>query len=360
MCMLKTPAIGGLTPGPDEPLFPSMDCVSVPEFTGKGTVQSYDEVVNLLSSRKYDGTSQYWWRVKATGHVLYGKFDVQSPSRELRLRILIFASESPSRAAELVGDTVLQTEWVDPMKPPFESPSNLLHIDRKELQPVELFTRTVEVVRYNGTHYVHKFMGYLSQPSSFASEIKNHQRVLGSSFVPKLHGIVTHHGANRGLLLEFVDGKNLSDLSSSINASERYHITSLILAAIEDFERRGYYPQDLKCANIVLRDRDRALFIVDLGEGFSEGMYLKDALRASGHGSILAEHMLYTLGRTVWELWIDDVPPEDQSEKPPDSLPPLICSLITGCCKGRFKTVQEVSDYYFEKLVASELGSQID
>ena len=241
------------------------------------------------------------------------------------------------------------------MKPPFDSPSDLPYIDRKELQTVALLTRTVEVVRYNEIKYVHKFMGYLSQPSSFATEIKNHQQVLGSRFVPKLYNVVTHNGANRGLLLEFVDGNNLSDLSSPIGPAERYHITSLILAAIEDFESRGYYPQDLKCANIVLRDHDKSLFIVDLGDGFSEGMYLEEAVRASGQGSILAAHMLYTLGRTVWELWIDDVPPGDRSEKAPDSLPLVICGLINDCCSGtRFKTVGEVKEQYLEKLVASE------
>ena len=72
---------------------------------------------------------------------------------------------------------------------------------------------------------------------------------------------LTHDGANRGLLLEFIDGNNLSDLSSSIGPAERYHITSLILAAIKDFEARGYYQQDLKCANIVQRDYDKSLFV---------------------------------------------------------------------------------------------------
>ena len=101
---------------------------------------------------------------------------------------------------------------------------------------------------------------------------------------------------------------------------------------------------------------DRSLFVVDLGGGFSEHMHLKEAIPAFGKGSILPKHMLYTLGRTLWELWIDDVPPADPSEKAPDFLPPLICHLINDCCIGtRFNTVGEAKNYYFEKLLENNI-----
>jgi len=87
-------------------------------------------------------------------------------------------------------------------------------------------------------------------------------------------------------------------------------------------------------------------------------MYLEEAVRASGQGSILSAHMLYTLGRTVWEFWIDDVPPGDRSEKAPDSLPLVICGLINACCNStRFKTVGEVKEQDFEKLVENPFQS---
>ena len=268
---------------------------------------------------------------------------------------MIFASATPSRAAELLQNEIISTEWVDPMKPPFDAPSELSYIDRNELQRIQLLTPNVELVQYNGMQYIHKFMGYISQPSSFEQEIMHHKKVFGCCFVPRLYNVVTFNGENRGLLLEFIDGKNLSDLSSSIDRIQLYRTSAKILEAVEELESHGYYPQDLKCANIVLRNLDMSLFVVDLGGGFSEGMHLKEARRAFGKGSILATHMLYTLGRTFWELWIDDVPPHDESEKAPNSLPPLIRGLINDCCSDtRFKTVGEAKDYYFERLFEFE------
>ena len=193
---------------------------------------------------------------------------------------MIFASTTPSRAAELINNEVVSTKWVDAMKPPFDAPSELSHIDRSQLQSIRLLTPNVEVVRYDGMHYVHKFMGYTSQPSSFEKEIMHHKRVLGSRFVPRLCNVVTFNGENHGLLLEFIDGGNLSDLSSSIERSQLSRVSATILEAIEDFESRGYYPQDLKCGNIVLHNCDWSLFVVDLGGGFSEYMHLKEAIPA--------------------------------------------------------------------------------
>jgi serine/threonine protein kinase len=316
-----------------------------------GKVVSYNDVTCLLSANMHDGTCMYWWRVKASGEVLYGKFDVRTPSQDLRLRVIISASQTPSRAAEVIGNNISSTEWVDPMKPPFIAPSELSSIDCKELRTVKRLTPSVDLVLRKGIQYIHKFMNYLSHPSSFENEIRHHQRVLGTRFVPRLCNVVTVNGKNRGLLLEFIDGDNLSDLASSLNHSQLYPITAAILEAISDFETRGYYPQDLKCANMVLRNSDRSLFVVDLGGGFSEGMHMREALQEFGKGSILPRHMLYTLGRTIWELWIDDIPPDDKMEEAPDDIPPLIRALINDCCRGvRFKTVTEAKDVYFQQL----------
>lgn len=170
------------------------------------------------------------------------------------------------------------------MKPPFYAPAAFIPIDRDELQTVKPLTPTVEIVQYKGKY---KFMNYLSQTVSFEMEITHHLRVLGSRFVPRLYNIVQHKGENRGLLLEFIDGKDLSELCSSLDSHQRYSITAATLDAIADFETHGYYPQDLKCANIVLRHSDM-VFVVDLSGGFSQGMYLPDDIRASGRGSILS------------------------------------------------------------------------
>lgn len=316
-------------------------------------VNSFDDVVSLLSSSRHDGTSRYWWRVKESGEVLYGKFDIPSPSKDVRFRVLLYASQSLTRAAQITDDEISSIEWVDPMKPPFVAPSPIPRIASEELHMVKHLTRSVEIVQYNGMHYIHKYMNYLSQPSSFEYEILHHQRVCGTSFVPRLCNVVTSHGKNRGLLLEFIDGDNLSELSGIVDRSTLYSITATILEAITDLEMRGYYPQDLKCANVVMRHSDKSLFVVDLGDGFSEGMHLQESVQAFGKGSIVAKHMLYTLGRTIWELWIDDVPPDDETKEAPNTLPPLIRTIINDCCRGvRFKTISEAKEAYFEKLLA--------
>ena len=86
-------------------------------------------------------------------------------------------------------------------------------------------------------------------------------------------------------------------------------------------------------------------------------MHLREALSAfkNGAGSILPRLMLYTIGRTVWELWIDDVPPENENEEAPSSLSILVRSLINDCCVGGmlFKSVAEVKEYYFDRLLAA-------
>jgi len=57
--------------------------------TATMTINSLGDVVNILSSRRHDGTSSYWWRIKVSGEVLYGHFDIPSPSNDQRLRVLV-------------------------------------------------------------------------------------------------------------------------------------------------------------------------------------------------------------------------------------------------------------------------------
>ena len=138
------------------------------------------------------------------------------------------------------------------MKPPFAAPSELPCIECEELHTVKPLAPGLEIIQYNGTYCIHKYMNYLSNPSSFEYEIMHHHRVCGSGFIPRLCN-VTSNGKNRGLLLEFIDGEILSEFSGTCNHSQLYSITGMILEAITDLEMRGYYPEDLKCANIVLR-----------------------------------------------------------------------------------------------------------
>lgn len=53
--------------------------------------------------------------------------------------------------------------------------------------------------------------------------------------------------------------------------------------------------------------------------------------------------MLYTLGKTVWELWIDDVPPE--TEEVPDTLQLLsTISFVTAVALHSLKLLQKLKN----------------
>jgi hypothetical protein len=70
--------------------------------------------------------------------------------------------------------------------------------------------------------------------------------------------------------------------------------------------------------------------------------------------------MLYTLGRTLWELWIDDIPPEEETQEASEGFPLLIRSLVDKCClDGPFKTITEVEEAYLSALRAMVLVSTL-
>lgn len=110
---------------------------------------------------------------------------------------------------------------------------------------------------------------------------------------------------------------------------ERYAITRSILEAILDLEKYRYYPQDLKCSNIMLGE-NHDLHIIDLGGGLTEGMYRLEAKDDILQGRIKPKDMLYTFGRTVWDLWD---PEFTGVEKRPQNgrLPTLIEEMVMEC-----------------------------
>ena len=85
-------------------------------------------------------------------------------------------------------------------------------------------------------------------------------------------------------------------------------ITFKIIRLAADLERRKFYHEDLKCSNIMRRDADGELFFIDLGGGLTQGMNREE------RESVICDHgpdaidALFTLGRTLWELWTADSP----------------------------------------------------
>jgi len=298
----------------------------------------------------------YWCKLRASGEVLYTEFDTRKPTSDLRTRVATFASQSSTRAAQHKADEISPIAWVDPMDKPFKAPPDIPFIEGTELTTEQILTRTLDIVLYQGTRYIHKYMDYMTQTTAIEQEFNNHRLVHDSPFVPKLLKIVKSEGQNRGLLLEYIDGQNLSDIIHSCGLSQLYTPTVCILEALVDLEKRGYYPLNLNCANIVLRDSDNAIFVVDLGSGFSRGMDMKLGRTEIGRGE-LSTQMLDILGRTILELWTDEILPDHSKVEVRLDLPPLIRELVTDCCLGsRFETIADAKEAYFIQLLAAAGG----
>ena len=124
---------------------------------------------------------------------------------------------------------------------------------------------------------------------------------------------------------------------------EKYTVVNLILDALNDLESRGYYPQDLKLPNILLSADKRSLYVIDLGAGLTEGMYRAESERAILQGKMQSKDMLYTFGRTVWDLY-DGNYPDELIVPVRGTLPPLIERLITECCGIGLKQELRVVD----------------
>lgn len=93
-----------------------------------------------------------------------------------------------------------------------------------------------------------------------------------------------------------------------------------------DLEKRGYYLLDLKCSNLLL-DKNRRLYVIDLGVGFTQGMYRPEAEENIVQGKVNGREMLYMLGRTVWQLWDDEFSPE-LVVPGGGTLPPVIDEMV--------------------------------
>jgi serine/threonine protein kinase len=199
---------------------------------------------------------------------------------------------------------------------------------------------SVDIVKYGGTKYVHKYMAVRSHAAhSFEFEITNYEKTVGSPYLMKLHYIVTYKDVNRGLLFEYASSKSLAHIR--LTPSEVYSIIMLLLNTLCDLEACGYYPQDLKLPNILVSDDKRLLHIVDLGSGLTEGMYRLESERSILRGKMTGRDMCYTFGKMVSQLYYenDDVPPVE-------TLPPLIRTIVMECCGNDLEPDIRVEDVH--------------
>lgn len=299
--------------------------------------------VVVLKSSHSSQTCRFWWKIKGgtKDDVLYGIFRTAEPSPGLCIRAATQAATSRTKAVEISENGhITETTWVDPLGPPFEAPLYIHRLPRDELAVIQQIHPGVDIVEYGGTKYVHKYMAVRSHAAhSFEFEITNYEKTVGSPYLMKLHYIVTYKDVNRGLLFEYSSSKSLAHIR--LTPSEVYSIIVLLLDALCDLEARGYYPQDLKLANILLSDDKRILKIVDLGSGLTEGMYRPGSERSILRGKMTGRDMCYTFGKTVSQLFYD----ENDDVIPVESLPPLIRRMVAECCGNDLDPDIRVEDF---------------
>lgn len=308
-------------------------------------VTKYEDVVNLTSKLR-NGLDKWWWKVKdgTEDDILYATFKPPKPDRELRERAVIAAYASKTNAVAISeSGEITEIPWVDPLEPPFTAPSHVFIIQRNELTLIRKIKNSVDVVEYKGIEYIHKYMTVSTTFYSFALEIENYEKTLGSPYLARLHYVVTHKGVNRGLLIEYLYSQSLNDIQ--LSSSEKYIIIGLILDALTDLEARGYYPQDLKLSNLLLDSKNRTLHVIDLGSGLTMGMYRPESERKimGVGGKMESRDMLYTFGRTVWDLY-DEEYPEELRVPLEGSLPPLIERMVTECCEDEVDPALRIVD----------------
>ena len=134
---------------------------------------------------------------------------------------------------------------------------------------------------------------------------------------------------------------------AKLTEADKYMTTQLILDMVADMESRGYYPQDLKCSNLLLDIKKRKLHLIDLGAGITRGMYRPEAESNILRGDITGRDMLYTLGRTLWELWDSESFLADLLHTLPvdGSLPSIIERMIKECCSEQVSPTAHVTDF---------------
>ena len=119
------------------------------------------------------------------------------------------------------------------------------------------------------------------------------------------------------------------------------NITARIVQVATDLENHNFYHEDLKCSNIVQQQSTGDIYFIDLGGGQTEGMY-----REERRGE--ASDALFTLGRTLWELWVGDWPwkgaPLDRVENE------TARKIIKDCEEGNVGTISELNQKYLSML----------
>ena len=215
-------------------------------------------------------------------------------------------------------------------------------IDYEDLSAIASgkLTSKVEVVLFQNTKYVHKFMTSDDQ-ESFETEAMIYLQLRGCDGVLELEAVVRRNGYVQGLLIPYVEGDNLCDVSIKREA-ERLQVTYRIMEIAAGLEKKGYYHQDLKCQNIVQRKSDGALYFIDWAQGITQGFYPPDSRDDLDDGIVEPKAGLFILGKTLLQLWTSSHPTSVDLF----AIPEPARSIINDCVTNKVGTINELYKKY--------------
>jgi serine/threonine protein kinase len=182
---------------------------------------------------------------------------------------------------------------------------------------------------------------------TFETEVENYRKLTGVPGIPTLKAVVRKDGLIQGLLRSYIEGL---DLWSTVENGELrdeallLDITYRIIHIASNLEQCKFYHEDLKCSNIVRRHTDGELYFIDFGGGLTEGMYREERVFSTSYNGPDASDALFTLGRTLWELWAAESP---WKGAPLDRLENQIArNIIRDCEEGNVESIIHLSERY--------------
>lgn len=236
-----------------------------------------------------------------------------------------------------------------PYQPHFNS--DFVAVDYEELTHVKELKSNVMVVSFDGEEFAYKFMTPKCYQNSFETEVANYKKLEGVEGIPRLKAIVRKAGLIQGLLMSYIEGIDLwSAVQNGAMRNEEilFDITYRIIRVAANLEQHKFYHVDLKCSNIVRRDTDGEIYFIDFGGGWTDGMYREERFQHVSRNGPDTRDALFTLGRTIWELWTGDHPFKDA---PLDRVKnDTVCNIIRDCDEGNVDNIAHLYSLYCPRL----------
>jgi len=232
-----------------------------------------------------------------------------------------------------------------PYHPHFNS--DFVAVVHEDLVHIKDLKSNVAVVLFKGEEFAYKFMTPKCYQNSFETEVENYRKLEGVEGVPRLKAVVRKTGLIQGLLMSYIDGIDLwsAVYNGSIRKEETLlDITYKIIRVAANLEQHKFYHVDLKCSNIVRQDIDGEIYFVDFGGGWTDGMYREERFPHISRKGPDPRDALFTLGRTIWELWAADHPFRDASLDRVKN--DTACNIVRDCDEGNVDDIVQLCALY--------------